>query len=218
MSDFDIRNPGSGGPPPLGQPNVAPSGGTAPAGTSRGVGATTNQVDPGVAPRQPAPASQGPTLEPASPSSGAALAAFYQQDAAAFEDVISEIRKDLVTADEQEWKSNRQAMMSAFQVVKDKLDDQISELRKSAKDTMAAALFSGIAQIAGGAVSVIGASDTTGGGSVLDAAGSPEENLARSVRLYAALPAIVAYGQRRRRWTLAVLPNFSTSAVLRPAR
>lgn len=49
------------------------------------------------------------------------------------------------------------------------------------------------------AVSVIGASDTAGGSSVLDAAGSPEENLARSVRLYAALPAIVAYGQRRRR-------------------
>ncbi len=49
------------------------------------------------------------------------------------------------------------------------------------------------------AVSVIGASDTTGAGSVLDASGSPEENLARSVRLYAALPAIVAYGQRRRR-------------------
>ncbi|GAA1321731.1 bifunctional 2-methylcitrate synthase/citrate synthase [Leucobacter albus] len=49
------------------------------------------------------------------------------------------------------------------------------------------------------AVSVIGASDVNGGGSVLDAAGTPEENLARSVRLYAALPAIVAYGQRRRR-------------------
>ncbi len=49
------------------------------------------------------------------------------------------------------------------------------------------------------AVSVIGASDSAGAGSVLDAAGSPEENLARSVRLYAALPAIVAYGQRRRR-------------------
>ena len=168
MSDFDIRNPGSGGPPPLGQPNVAPSGGTAPAGTSRGVGATTNQVDPGVAPRQPAPASQGPTLELASPSSGAALAAFYQEDAAAFEDVISEIRKDLVTADEQEWKSNRQAMMSAFQVVKDKLDDQISELRKSAKDTMAAALFSGIAQIAGGVVSVIGATSALRSGSMVD--------------------------------------------------
>ena len=49
------------------------------------------------------------------------------------------------------------------------------------------------------AVSVIGASDVTGAGSVLDASGSPEENLARSVRLYAALPSIVAYGQRRRR-------------------
>lgn len=49
------------------------------------------------------------------------------------------------------------------------------------------------------AVSVIGASDTSGAGSVLDASGSPEENLARSIRLYAALPAIVAYGQRRRR-------------------
>ncbi|MEB4615878.1 bifunctional 2-methylcitrate synthase/citrate synthase [Leucobacter sp. M11] len=47
------------------------------------------------------------------------------------------------------------------------------------------------------AVSVIGASD--GSGSVLDASGSPEENLAKSIRLYAALPAIVAYGQRRRR-------------------
>ncbi len=49
------------------------------------------------------------------------------------------------------------------------------------------------------AVSVIGASDTSGAGSVLDAVGSPEENLARSIRLYAVLPAIVAYGQRRRR-------------------
>ena len=49
------------------------------------------------------------------------------------------------------------------------------------------------------AVSVIGASDTAGSGSVLDAAGSPQENLLRSVGLYAALPAIVAYGQRRRR-------------------
>ena len=47
------------------------------------------------------------------------------------------------------------------------------------------------------AVSVIGAAD--GSGSVLDASGSPEENLAKSIRLYAALPAIVAYGQRRRR-------------------
>lgn len=49
------------------------------------------------------------------------------------------------------------------------------------------------------AVSVIGAADTSGSASVLDASGSPAENLARSIRLYAALPAIVAYGQRRRR-------------------
>ncbi|RKQ90132.1 citrate synthase [Mycolicibacterium mucogenicum 261Sha1.1M5] len=57
------------------------------------------------------------------------------------------------------------------------------------------------------AVSVIGASDVSGSGSVLDAAGSPEENLARSVRLYAALPAIVAYGQRRRRGERLVEPR-----------
>lgn len=57
------------------------------------------------------------------------------------------------------------------------------------------------------AVSVIGASDTGGSGSVLDAAGSPEENLARAVRLYAALPAIVAYGQRRRRGEEIVPPR-----------
>lgn len=57
------------------------------------------------------------------------------------------------------------------------------------------------------AVSVIGASDVTGGGSVLDASGSPEENLARSIRLYAALPAIVAYGQRRRRALDVVEPR-----------
>ncbi len=57
------------------------------------------------------------------------------------------------------------------------------------------------------AVSVIGASDVSGSGSVLDAAGSPEENLARSVRLYAALPAIVAYGQRRRRGEALVEPR-----------
>jgi len=57
------------------------------------------------------------------------------------------------------------------------------------------------------AVSVIGASDTSGAGSVLDASGSPEENLARSIRLYAALPAIVAYGQRRRRGQELVEPR-----------
>jgi len=57
------------------------------------------------------------------------------------------------------------------------------------------------------AVSVIGANDTSGAGSVLDAGGSPEENLARSVRLFAALPAIVAYGQRRRRGLPPVEPR-----------
>lgn len=57
------------------------------------------------------------------------------------------------------------------------------------------------------AVSVIGASDTAGGTSVLDAAGSPKENLARSVRLYAALPAIIAYGQRRRRGEDMISPR-----------
>ncbi|WBU37440.1 bifunctional 2-methylcitrate synthase/citrate synthase [Homoserinibacter sp. YIM 151385] len=49
------------------------------------------------------------------------------------------------------------------------------------------------------AVSVIGAIGTAGSQNVMDAVGSPEENLARSLELFAALPAIVAYGQRRRR-------------------
>lgn len=49
------------------------------------------------------------------------------------------------------------------------------------------------------AVSVLGARDLAGTGSVLDASGSRDENLERSIRLFAALPAIVAYGQRRRR-------------------
>ncbi len=56
------------------------------------------------------------------------------------------------------------------------------------------------------AVSVIGASDTAAGSSVLDTA-SPEENLARSIRLFAALPAIVAYGQRRRRGQELIAPR-----------
>jgi len=56
------------------------------------------------------------------------------------------------------------------------------------------------------AVSVIGASDTTISGSVLEVA-SPTENLARSIRLFAALPAIVAYGQRRRRGLDAIEPR-----------
>ncbi len=56
------------------------------------------------------------------------------------------------------------------------------------------------------AVSVIGASDTSNGGSVLDTA-SPEENLERSIRLFGALPAIVAYGQRRRRGQEPIAPR-----------
>ncbi|WP_312676420.1 bifunctional 2-methylcitrate synthase/citrate synthase [Microbacterium sp.] len=57
------------------------------------------------------------------------------------------------------------------------------------------------------AVSVLGARDLAGTGSVLDASGSPEENLQRSIRLFAALPAIVAYGQRRRRGEEPVPPR-----------
>ncbi|WP_417555135.1 bifunctional 2-methylcitrate synthase/citrate synthase [Microbacterium sp.] len=49
------------------------------------------------------------------------------------------------------------------------------------------------------AVSVIGAFETAGTGNVLDAVGTPEQNLQRSLALFAVLPAIVAYGQRRRR-------------------
>ncbi|QKJ20704.1 bifunctional 2-methylcitrate synthase/citrate synthase [Microbacterium hominis] len=49
------------------------------------------------------------------------------------------------------------------------------------------------------AVSVIGALDLAGESNVLAAVGTPEENQARSLHLFAALPAIVAYGQRRRR-------------------
>lgn len=57
------------------------------------------------------------------------------------------------------------------------------------------------------AVSVIGARSLAGSGSVLDASGTPEENLSRSVELFAALPAIVAYGQRRRRGEDAIEPR-----------
>ena len=57
------------------------------------------------------------------------------------------------------------------------------------------------------AVSLLGASDAVGSGSVLDASGTPEQNLERSVRLFAALPAIVAYGQRRRRGEDIVAPR-----------
>ncbi|MDQ0642913.1 bifunctional 2-methylcitrate synthase/citrate synthase [Microbacterium murale] len=54
------------------------------------------------------------------------------------------------------------------------------------------------------AVSVIGAIETAGISNVLDAVGTPEENLRRSLQLFAALPAIVSYGQRRRRGLEAV--------------
>jgi len=57
------------------------------------------------------------------------------------------------------------------------------------------------------AISVLGARDLAGTGSVMDASGTPEDNLARSVRLFAALPAIVAYGQRRRRGQEPVAPR-----------
>lgn len=57
------------------------------------------------------------------------------------------------------------------------------------------------------AVSTLGAIDLAGSGSVLDASGDAEENLARSIRLFAALPAIVAYGQRRRRGAPIVEPR-----------
>ncbi len=56
------------------------------------------------------------------------------------------------------------------------------------------------------AVSVIGALETAGE-DVLAAAGTPEENLSRSLHLFAALPAIVAYGQRRRRGLPGVEPR-----------
>ncbi|MEV8267870.1 bifunctional 2-methylcitrate synthase/citrate synthase [Microbacterium sp. NPDC076911] len=57
------------------------------------------------------------------------------------------------------------------------------------------------------AVSLIGARDLAGNGSVLDAGGSAQENLERSVRLFAVIPAIVAYGQRRRRGEEIVAPR-----------
>ncbi|MEH3088560.1 MAG: bifunctional 2-methylcitrate synthase/citrate synthase [Microbacterium arborescens] len=57
------------------------------------------------------------------------------------------------------------------------------------------------------AVSMIGALDTAGAASVLDAVGTPEQNLERSLRLFAVLPSIVAYGQRRRRGLEPVEPR-----------
>lgn len=57
------------------------------------------------------------------------------------------------------------------------------------------------------AVSVIGARETAGISNVMDAVGTPEENLERSIRLWAQLPAVVAYGQRRRRGQELVAPR-----------
>ncbi|WP_394552776.1 bifunctional 2-methylcitrate synthase/citrate synthase [Agromyces sp. MMS24-JH15] len=57
------------------------------------------------------------------------------------------------------------------------------------------------------AVSAIGAVETAGIDNVLDAVGTPEENLRRSIQLFAALPAIVAYGQRRRRGQEPIAPR-----------
>ncbi|KQR25902.1 bifunctional 2-methylcitrate synthase/citrate synthase [Microbacterium sp. Leaf151] len=57
------------------------------------------------------------------------------------------------------------------------------------------------------AVSVIGARETAGIANVMDAVGTPEENLERSIRLWAELPAAVAYGQRRRRGEELIEPR-----------
>ncbi|MFJ4159902.1 bifunctional 2-methylcitrate synthase/citrate synthase [Microbacterium testaceum] len=57
------------------------------------------------------------------------------------------------------------------------------------------------------AVSVIGARETAGISNVMDAVGTPDENLERSVRLWAQLPAVVAYGQRRRRGEELIEPR-----------
>ena len=57
------------------------------------------------------------------------------------------------------------------------------------------------------AVSLLGAVDLAGSGSVLDASGTAEDNLRRSLALFAALPSIVAYGQRRRRGLDLVEPR-----------
>lgn len=57
------------------------------------------------------------------------------------------------------------------------------------------------------AVSLIGARETAGISNVMDAVGTPEENLERSIRLWAQLPAVVAYGQRRRRGQELIEPR-----------
>ncbi|MFD6137220.1 bifunctional 2-methylcitrate synthase/citrate synthase [Isoptericola sp. NPDC060257] len=56
------------------------------------------------------------------------------------------------------------------------------------------------------AVSVLGAREAAGL-TALEAAADPDVNLERSVRLFAALPAIVAYGQRRRQGLEPVAPR-----------
>ena len=56
------------------------------------------------------------------------------------------------------------------------------------------------------AVSALGAAEL-GGLSAVASGGTAEQNLDRSLRLFAALPAIVAYGQRRRRGLEAIPPR-----------
>lgn len=96
--------------------------------------------------------------------------------------------------------------------------DQLAELRRTerAHRPLSAAVQSAIELVpldahpmdeVRTALSVLGAADLAGTGSVLDASGSAEQNLERSVRLFAALPAIVAYGQRRRRGQVPVPPR-----------
>ncbi|RKS92907.1 citrate synthase [Microbacterium sp. AG790] len=97
-------------------------------------------------------------------------------------------------------------------------DDQLAELRATERQHRALAddvravidltpMDAHPMDEARSAVSVLGARDLAGTGSVLDASGSREENLARSIRLFAALPAIVAYGQRRRRGQELIAPR-----------
>ncbi|MEV7694620.1 bifunctional 2-methylcitrate synthase/citrate synthase [Microbacterium sp. NPDC089189] len=96
--------------------------------------------------------------------------------------------------------------------------DQLAELRRTerAHRPLSAAVQSAIELVpldahpmdeVRTALSLLGAADLAGTGSVLDASGSTEQNLERSVRLFAALPAIVAYGQRRRRGQVPVPPR-----------
>ncbi len=97
-------------------------------------------------------------------------------------------------------------------------DEQLAELRRAEREhrPLTAAVQAAIELVpldahpmdeVRTALSVLGAADLAGVGSVLDAVGTPEENLARSLRLFAALPAIVAYGQRRRRGQLPIPPR-----------